>query len=96
MLKHISSLKGQAAKLSGLREAYFGALLQGVNQTLTSREQAASRDGLDHIVRFVESFQVRGPCPNALKSSFEARITWHTVWSLPALASLHSRNLWCH
>ncbi len=63
MLKHISSLKGQAAKLSGLREAYFGTLLQGVNQTLTSIEQGASRDGLDHIVRFVESFQVRPLSP---------------------------------
>lgn len=58
MLKHISSLKGQAAKLSGLREAYFGTLLNRANQTAVGMQQKMSREGLDHIVRFVESFQV--------------------------------------
>ena len=76
MLKHISSLKGQAAKLSGLREAYFGTLLQGVNQTFTSMEQGGSRDGLDHIVRFVESFQVRARSPMSQRKGRPCCTTW--------------------
>ena len=94
MLKHISSLKGQAAKLSGLREAYFGTLLRGVNQTLTGMEKGGSRHGLDHIVRFVESFQVRFPvaqCVNSKAGKPVARceaclpkphLTPRALWSL--------------
>ena len=58
MLKHISTLKGQTATLSGLREAYFGSLLHRANQTMIGTQQVVFREGLDHIVRFVESFQV--------------------------------------
>ena len=58
MLKHISSRKGEQAKRSGRREAYFGARLQ-LNHTLTAPENSASSDGLNHLVRFVESFEVR-------------------------------------
>lgn len=58
MLKHISDRKGEGAKLSGLREAYFGRLLQQIKQTVTGREGSTSRNGFDHLVRFVESFQV--------------------------------------
>jgi len=61
VLKHISNRKGDSAKLSGLREAYFGALLHRVNQTVSSLQQGTSRDGLEHLVRFVESFQVITP-----------------------------------
>ena len=59
MLKHISSRKGERAKRSGRREAYFGARLQ-LNRTLTTLnpKDSACRDGLDHLVRFVESFEV--------------------------------------
>ena len=69
MLKHISTLKGQTATLSGLREAYFGALLHRANQTVTGAQQGMLREGLDHIVRFVESFQV-GSC----KPDFEGAL----------------------
>ena len=58
VLKHISSHKGRRAHLSGLREAYFGTLLQQPNQTVSSAQEGASEDGIDHLVRFVESFQV--------------------------------------
>ncbi len=61
VLKHISNRKGDSAKLSGFREAYFGALLHRVNQTVSSLQQGTSRDGLEHLVRFVESFQVITP-----------------------------------
>ena len=57
MLKHISSRKGEQARRSGRREAYFGARLQ-LNRTLTTPEHNASSAGLDHLVRFVESFEV--------------------------------------
>ena len=58
VLKHISSHKGRRARLSGLREAYFGTLLQQPNQTVSSAQEGASEDGIGHLVRFVESFQV--------------------------------------
>ena len=70
VLKHISSRKGERARRSGRREAYFGARLQ-LNRTLTAPENGASSDGLDHIVRFVESFEVRSlgnPCCEDLAS----------------------------
>ena len=51
VLKHISSRKGEQAKRSGRREAYFGARLQP-NRTVTAPETSASSDGLDHLVRF--------------------------------------------
>jgi hypothetical protein len=54
VLKRILVSKGQDAHLSGLREAYFGQLLQ-------NRSIAAPRlveDGRNHIVRFVEFFEV--------------------------------------
>ena len=57
MLKHISSRKGKRAKRSGRREAYFGARLQP-NRTLEAPKDGASSNGLDHLVRFVESFEV--------------------------------------
>ena len=58
VLKHISSRKGERARRSGRREAYFGARLQ-LNRTLIGSEDSASSDGLEHLVRFVESFEVR-------------------------------------
>jgi hypothetical protein len=58
VLKHISSHKGRRARLSGLREAYFGTLLQQLNQTVSGAQAGASEDGVDRLVRFVESFQV--------------------------------------
>ena len=69
VLKHISSLKGQAAKLSGLREAYFGVLLHRANHTAIGMQQSIAREGFDHIVRFVESFQVRPHTPVSLLCS---------------------------
>ena len=60
MLKHISSRKGERARRSGHREAYFGARLQ-LSRTLMTPEDTACRDGLDHLVRFVESFEVGSP-----------------------------------
>ena len=57
VLKHISSRKGERAERSGRREAYFGARLQ-LSRTLTAPEGGASTEGLDHLVRFVESFEV--------------------------------------
>ncbi|KAK9917046.1 hypothetical protein WJX75_000279 [Coccomyxa subellipsoidea] len=51
VLKHILVNKGEEAHLSGLREAYFGKLLQG-----SQHVQAVQGldDGHDHITRFVE------------------------------------------
>ena len=57
VLKHISSRKGERARRSGRREAYFGARLQ-LNRTIKAPENSASSNGLDHLVRFVESFEV--------------------------------------
>jgi hypothetical protein len=72
VLKHISSHKGSTARLSGLREAYFGTLLQQLNQTVASAQEGASEDGADHLVRFVESFQVDCTMRKSLNS-----ITFH-------------------
>ena len=47
------------AHLSGLREAYFGGLLCNQSATVQSAT-LPSREGCNHIVRFVESFQVAG------------------------------------
>ena len=55
MLKRIPSEKGKDGRLSGLREAYFGVLFKSE----AHMEAAISlQNGLDHIVRFVESFEV--------------------------------------
>lgn len=47
--------KGPQAHLSGLREAYFGELLQ--SHTLAASAEV-DEYSLDHIVRFVEAFEV--------------------------------------
>jgi hypothetical protein len=59
VLKHILVNKGEEAHLSGLREAYFGKLLQG-----SQHVQAVQGldDGHDHITRFVEVLAVCVPC----------------------------------
>ena len=55
MLKHILVNKGREAHLSGLREAYFGKLLQG---SLHVQAAQGSDNGHDHITRFVEVLAV--------------------------------------
>ncbi len=55
VLKHILTSKGPEAHLSGLREAYFGKLLQGKQQLQTVQ---GPDNGKDHIVRFVEVLEV--------------------------------------
>ncbi len=64
MLKHILVDKGSEAHLSGLREAYFGQLLQGP-QHLQSLQ--GMDDGRDHITRFVEVLTV---CAMLISGSF--------------------------
>ena len=50
-----ADVRSEAVHLSGLREAYFGGLL--CNQSATV-QAAMHPHGCQHIVRFVESFQV--------------------------------------
>ena len=59
VLKRIRTGPGrEAAHLSGLREIYFGSLL--CNESATVQAAALPPpEGCNHIVRFVESFQVR-------------------------------------
>lgn len=61
VLKRIMIAKGHRAHLSGLREAYFGQLLRG--QPLAASQHV--EDGQDHIVRFVEAFEVCLPAAHA-------------------------------
>ena len=55
VLKHILTSKKPEAHLSGLREAYFGNLLQGKQQAQIVQSPDS---GQDHIVRFVEVLEV--------------------------------------
>ncbi|KAL0037567.1 hypothetical protein WJX77_002920 [Trebouxia sp. C0004] len=62
ILKRIFTERGPKVQLAGLREAYFGRLLQNhtaVLQACTGGDShcASLEEPSDHIVRFVESFQ---------------------------------------
>ena len=57
ILKRVLAERGEAVRLSGLREAYFGRLFAASPATAP----APAILGHDHLVRFVESFQVSMP-----------------------------------
>ena len=54
--------KGAEVRLSGLREAYFGALL--TPKPLADAARAMQEDGRAHLVRFVEAIEVHPLCPS--------------------------------
>ena len=62
VLKRMLLAKGAEVRLSGLREAYFGALL--TPKPLADAARATQEDGRAHIVRFVEAIEVH-PCASA-------------------------------
>lgn len=52
--------RGPAAYLSGLREKYFGEVFLNASNSLQgSSHGAADEEGLNHIARYVESFESR-------------------------------------
>ncbi|KAK9853911.1 hypothetical protein WJX84_000068 [Apatococcus fuscideae] len=61
VLKRLASKQGPAAWLSGLREAHFGQRLLSLDQQQAAYMRAGTggtSGPLDHLARFVESFQV--------------------------------------